>query len=126
MKQFFCAGLEGEIHPPELHPDLHGELHRGGPSVWVPLLSAHKSPQLLFAYRLVESMDVCNSCVCLCVLQPCPDVFWFPVLTEKFCDELVEEMEHYGSWSGGKHQVRVNPSCFFVCFVQKKKNLHIQ
>lgn len=36
--------------------------------------------------------------------EPCPDVFWFPVLTEKFCDELVEEMEHYGSWSGGKHQ----------------------
>lgn len=64
---FFCAGLEGEIHPPELHPDLHGELHRGGPSVWVPLLSAHKSPQLLFAYRLVESMDVCNSSVCVCV-----------------------------------------------------------
>lgn len=39
------------------------------------------------------------------MLQPCPDVFWFPVLTEKACDELVEEMEHYGSWSGGKHQV---------------------
>ncbi|XP_075903670.1 procollagen-lysine,2-oxoglutarate 5-dioxygenase 2 isoform X2 [Nelusetta ayraudi] len=36
--------------------------------------------------------------------EPCPDVFWFPVLTEKACDELVEEMEHYGSWSGGKHQ----------------------
>lgn len=43
--------------------------------------------------------------MCVCVLQPCPDVFWFPVLTEKACDELVEEMEHYGSWSGGKHQV---------------------
>ncbi|XP_033841716.1 procollagen-lysine,2-oxoglutarate 5-dioxygenase 2 isoform X2 [Periophthalmus magnuspinnatus] len=36
--------------------------------------------------------------------EPCPDVFWFPVLTEKACDELVEEMEHYGSWSGGKHE----------------------
>ncbi|XP_046879304.1 procollagen-lysine,2-oxoglutarate 5-dioxygenase 2 isoform X2 [Hypomesus transpacificus] len=36
--------------------------------------------------------------------QPCPDVFWFPVLTERACDEIVEEMEHYGSWSGGKHE----------------------
>uniref|UniRef100_A0A3P9D4F1 procollagen-lysine 5-dioxygenase n=1 Tax=Maylandia zebra TaxID=106582 RepID=A0A3P9D4F1_9CICH len=35
---------------------------------------------------------------------PCPDVFWFAVFSEKACDELVEEMEHYGSWSGGKHQ----------------------
>lgn len=65
----------------------------------------------------------------MCVLQPCPDVFWFPVLTEKACDELVEEMEHYGSWSGGKHQVRVDPSCCLVCFVKKKKEkilAHIQ
>uniref|UniRef100_A0A3B3XZK3 procollagen-lysine 5-dioxygenase n=1 Tax=Poecilia mexicana TaxID=48701 RepID=A0A3B3XZK3_9TELE len=35
---------------------------------------------------------------------PCPDVFWFPVLSEKACDEIVEEMEHYGLWSGGKHE----------------------
>uniref|UniRef100_A0A9L9PXC2 Procollagen-lysine,2-oxoglutarate 5-dioxygenase 2 n=1 Tax=Homo sapiens TaxID=9606 RepID=A0A9L9PXC2_HUMAN len=37
------------------------------------------------------------------VEQPCPDVFWFPIFSEKACDELVEEMEHYGKWSGGKH-----------------------
>uniref|UniRef100_A0A8C6PCS8 procollagen-lysine 5-dioxygenase n=1 Tax=Nothobranchius furzeri TaxID=105023 RepID=A0A8C6PCS8_NOTFU len=36
--------------------------------------------------------------------EPCPDVFWFPVFSEKACDEIVEEMEHYGSWSGGKHE----------------------
>lgn len=36
--------------------------------------------------------------------EPCPDVFWFPVFTETACDELVQEMEHYGSWSGGKHE----------------------
>uniref|UniRef100_A0A671XN79 procollagen-lysine 5-dioxygenase n=1 Tax=Sparus aurata TaxID=8175 RepID=A0A671XN79_SPAAU len=38
------------------------------------------------------------------VLQPCPDVFWFPVFSEKACDEIVGEMEHYGSWSGGRHE----------------------
>ncbi|XP_071778537.1 procollagen-lysine,2-oxoglutarate 5-dioxygenase 2 isoform X2 [Centroberyx gerrardi] len=36
--------------------------------------------------------------------EPCPDVFWFPVFSDKACDEIVEEMEHYGSWSGGKHE----------------------
>ncbi|KAM4533418.1 procollagen-lysine,2-oxoglutarate 5-dioxygenase 2 isoform 2-T2 [Odontesthes bonariensis] len=36
--------------------------------------------------------------------EPCPDVYWFPVLSEKFCDDLVDEMEHHGSWSGGKHE----------------------
>uniref|UniRef100_A0A7N6FK97 procollagen-lysine 5-dioxygenase n=1 Tax=Anabas testudineus TaxID=64144 RepID=A0A7N6FK97_ANATE len=42
--------------------------------------------------------------LCFCMSQPCPDVYWFPVFSEKACDELVEEMEHYGSWSGGKHE----------------------
>ncbi|XP_077410030.1 procollagen-lysine,2-oxoglutarate 5-dioxygenase 2 isoform X2 [Vanacampus margaritifer] len=36
--------------------------------------------------------------------EPCPDVFWFPVFTEKACDEIVEEMENHGTWSGGKHE----------------------
>ncbi|XP_030431891.1 procollagen-lysine,2-oxoglutarate 5-dioxygenase 2 isoform X4 [Gopherus evgoodei] len=38
------------------------------------------------------------------VEQPCPDVYWFPIFSETACDELVEEMEHYGQWSGGKHR----------------------
>ncbi|XP_033964506.1 procollagen-lysine,2-oxoglutarate 5-dioxygenase 2 isoform X2 [Pseudochaenichthys georgianus] len=36
--------------------------------------------------------------------EPCPDVFWFPVFSQKACDEIVEEMEHFGSWSGGKNE----------------------
>uniref|UniRef100_A0A8C9JGU9 procollagen-lysine 5-dioxygenase n=1 Tax=Panthera tigris altaica TaxID=74533 RepID=A0A8C9JGU9_PANTA len=36
--------------------------------------------------------------------QPCPDVYWFPLLSDQMCDELVEEMEHYGQWSGGRHE----------------------
>lgn len=54
--------------------------------------------------------------MCGCVLQPCPDVFWFPVFTQKACDELVEEMEHYGSWSGGKHEVSDAPKLFVLRF----------
>lgn len=38
--------------------------------------------------------------------QPCPDVYWFPLLSDQMCDELVEEMELYGQWSGGRHEVR--------------------
>ncbi|XP_044146142.1 procollagen-lysine,2-oxoglutarate 5-dioxygenase 2 isoform X2 [Bufo gargarizans] len=37
------------------------------------------------------------------VEQPCPDVFWFPVLSEQACDEIVQEMEHYGQWSGSRN-----------------------
>uniref|UniRef100_A0A8C3E6A6 Procollagen-lysine,2-oxoglutarate 5-dioxygenase 1 n=1 Tax=Corvus moneduloides TaxID=1196302 RepID=A0A8C3E6A6_CORMO len=33
--------------------------------------------------------------------MPCPDVYWFPIFTDTACDELVEEMEHYGQWSTG-------------------------
>jgi len=44
---------------------------------------------------------MCN----VCVFQPCPDVYWFPVLSEKACDDIVDEMEHHGSWSGGRHEV---------------------
>uniref|UniRef100_A0A8C7ATW8 Procollagen-lysine,2-oxoglutarate 5-dioxygenase 1 n=1 Tax=Neovison vison TaxID=452646 RepID=A0A8C7ATW8_NEOVI len=36
--------------------------------------------------------------------QPCPDVYWFPIFTEAACDELVEEMEHYGQWSLGDNK----------------------
>lgn len=39
--------------------------------------------------------------------QPCPDVFWLPITTPTFCQHLIEEMEHYGKWSGGGHEVRI-------------------
>ncbi|KAH8866940.1 Procollagen-lysine,2-oxoglutarate 5-dioxygenase 1 [Schistosoma japonicum] len=35
------------------------------------------------------------------VAQPCPDVFWFPLLSETFCKHLIEEVENYGQWSNG-------------------------
>lgn len=33
--------------------------------------------------------------------QPCPDVYWFPIVTDTFCDEFVAEFENFGKWSGG-------------------------
>uniref|UniRef100_A0A5K3G147 Fe2OG dioxygenase domain-containing protein n=1 Tax=Mesocestoides corti TaxID=53468 RepID=A0A5K3G147_MESCO len=35
--------------------------------------------------------------------QPCPDVFWVPLMSETFCKHLIEEMEAYNNWSEGKH-----------------------
>lgn len=33
--------------------------------------------------------------------QPCPDVYWFPIVTERFCQDLIAIMEHFGRWSDG-------------------------
>lgn len=33
--------------------------------------------------------------------QPCPDVYWFAIATEKFCDHLKEIVEAFGKWSDG-------------------------
>lgn len=33
--------------------------------------------------------------------MPCPDVYWFPIFTDRFCDEFVAEAEHFGKWSDG-------------------------
>ncbi|CAG2104131.1 unnamed protein product, partial [Medioppia subpectinata] len=38
------------------------------------------------------------------VEQPCPDVFWFPVVTPAFCTQLIEIMENHGEWSEGKNK----------------------
>uniref|UniRef100_A0A1A8UJG5 Procollagen-lysine,2-oxoglutarate 5-dioxygenase 1 n=1 Tax=Nothobranchius furzeri TaxID=105023 RepID=A0A1A8UJG5_NOTFU len=35
------------------------------------------------------------------VENPCPDVYWFPIFTDVACNHMVEEMEHFGKWSGG-------------------------
>ncbi|XP_016987590.1 procollagen-lysine,2-oxoglutarate 5-dioxygenase [Drosophila rhopaloa] len=35
--------------------------------------------------------------------QPCPDVFWFQIVTDAFCDDLVAIMEAHNSWSDGSN-----------------------
>ncbi|CAG9863076.1 unnamed protein product [Phyllotreta striolata] len=34
-------------------------------------------------------------------LQPCPDVYWFPIVSERFCNSLINMMENFGKWSSG-------------------------
>uniref|UniRef100_A0A0N5BDE9 procollagen-lysine 5-dioxygenase n=1 Tax=Strongyloides papillosus TaxID=174720 RepID=A0A0N5BDE9_STREA len=40
------------------------------------------------------------------VPQPCNDVYDYPLVSERFCSELIDEMEHYGQWSTGTHEDR--------------------
>lgn len=35
--------------------------------------------------------------------QPCPDVYWFAIASEKFCDNLKDIVEAFGRWSDGTH-----------------------
>ena len=36
--------------------------------------------------------------------MPCPDVYNVPLLSPLCCQHLIEEVEHYGKWSGGGHE----------------------
>lgn len=46
--------------------------------------------------------------------QPCPDVYWFPVVTELFCQHLIQEMENFGKWSSGTNYVSHNERQHFL------------
>lgn len=37
-------------------------------------------------------------------MQPCPDVYWLPVVTPRFCSELIGIMESFGKWSDGSNK----------------------
>ncbi|KAG6446513.1 procollagen-lysine,2-oxoglutarate 5-dioxygenase [Manduca sexta] len=37
-------------------------------------------------------------------LMPCPDVYWFPLMSPRFCSEFIEIMENFGKWSDGSNQ----------------------
>ncbi|XP_013147988.1 PREDICTED: procollagen-lysine,2-oxoglutarate 5-dioxygenase 3 isoform X2 [Papilio polytes] len=35
--------------------------------------------------------------------MPCPDVYWFPLMSPRFCKEWIDIMEGYGQWSDGSN-----------------------
>ncbi|XP_012233365.2 procollagen-lysine,2-oxoglutarate 5-dioxygenase isoform X2 [Linepithema humile] len=37
-------------------------------------------------------------------IQPCPDVYWFPIATLRFTKELIGIVETFGQWSDGSNQ----------------------
>ncbi|XP_050707436.1 procollagen-lysine,2-oxoglutarate 5-dioxygenase 1-like isoform X2 [Eriocheir sinensis] len=38
------------------------------------------------------------------VEMPCPDVYWFPVFTERFAEEMIVTFEDFGVWSSGTNE----------------------
>nr|XP_021187543.2 procollagen-lysine,2-oxoglutarate 5-dioxygenase isoform X1 [Helicoverpa armigera] len=36
-------------------------------------------------------------------LMPCPDVYWFPLMSKRFCSEWIQIMEAFGQWSDGSN-----------------------
>lgn len=40
------------------------------------------------------------------LLEPCPDVYWFPVMNDLFTDDIITMMEDYGKWSGGNDNTK--------------------
>lgn len=38
------------------------------------------------------------------IQQPCPDVYWFPLVKDIFCDQLIQIMESHGKWSSGNNR----------------------
>ncbi|KAI3386846.1 hypothetical protein SNEBB_000372 [Seison nebaliae] len=38
------------------------------------------------------------------ISQPCPDVYWFPVVSVEFTESLIDMAETLGEWSHGKHE----------------------
>ncbi|XP_030842805.1 procollagen-lysine,2-oxoglutarate 5-dioxygenase 1 isoform X1 [Strongylocentrotus purpuratus] len=49
-------------------------------------------------YFVVKEMDRNN------ITMPCTDVYTFPLMSRTWAKELIEEMEHFGEWSGGGNQ----------------------
>ncbi|KAF5287566.1 hypothetical protein FQA39_LY15895 [Lamprigera yunnana] len=38
------------------------------------------------------------------LMQPCPDVYWMPIVSQRFCDDLIAMMEAFGGWSDGRNE----------------------
>lgn len=59
-----------------------------------------------FSYGIFNIYGILDINSIRCSLQPCPDVYWFPIVNERFTKELIDVMEAYGKWSDGSNHVR--------------------
>lgn len=61
-------------------------------------------------------------------LQPCPDVYWFPIVSPRFTRELIGIVESYGQWSDGTNHVSEFSSaslCRLARAIHTYRNRHI-
>ncbi|CAG0924693.1 unnamed protein product [Notodromas monacha] len=38
------------------------------------------------------------------IKEPCPDVYWFPLMTERYCKSIIREFETFGFWGNGSEE----------------------
>ena len=55
---------------------------------------------ILYLLYVIKNYSIDSVC-----WQPCPDVYWFPLMKPRFCKEFIEIMEAYGEWSDGTNKV---------------------
>lgn len=89
--QFYYGHLVNSAHYETSH--VHNDLYSifDNPYTWE---KKYLSPEY---YRVLHNVSVVD------VEQPCPDVFWLPLVSSKFCQDMIEEMENNGEWSHGAH-----------------------
>lgn len=46
----------------------------------------------------------------------CPDVYDFPLVSERFCREMIEILEYFGKWSDGTNLVKSIFNFFYKSF----------
>lgn len=74
--------------------------------LWVPTRADLQTHSVTtWVQTKVRDRTFYGICVSSSVPQPCPDVYWFPIFSDVACDHIVEEMEHFGKWSGGGNVV---------------------
>lgn len=50
-----------------------------------------------YAYYLQDHLELSD------FEQPCPDVFWFPIVSDRLCDDLIAIAEGFGQWFDGSY-----------------------
>ncbi|OQR74134.1 procollagen-lysine, partial [Tropilaelaps mercedesae] len=75
--------------PKRIHPDLYEIFENQRP--W----------EERYIHKQYKDVFRNNSNV---LLQPCPDVYWFPIVSPMFCRHLIETMEAFGQWSDGTNK----------------------
>lgn len=81
----------GHLIDPDYFPTKY--MHN---DMWQMKANKYDWEQRYISPEFWEALDISNLNE-----MPCPDVYWFPIFTPRFCKELVELADDNGGWSDG-------------------------